>query len=257
MSNIHSTAIINPKAEIDCSAEIGPYCVIGPDVKIGADSKIMSHVVIEGKTTIGERCELFPMASIGQKTQDLKFKGGNTFLEIGNDNTIREFVTINTSTDDGGKTIVGNNNHIMAYCHIAHDCIIGNHVIMSNLATLAGHIIVEDYVVIGGMGGIHQFCKIGTMSMVGACTKITKDVMPYTIVDGTPAKTAGLNLIRLKRLDIDNEMLQILKNAYRIIFRQQLKATEAVEKIRNEFSSSSEALRMADFIENSERGIVR
>ncbi len=257
MSNIHSTAIINSNAEIADSVEIGPYCVIGPDVKIGSNTKIMSHVVVEGKTTIGERCEIFPMASIGQKTQDLKFKGGNTFLEIGNNNTIREFVTINTSTEDGGKTIVGNNNHIMAYCHIAHDCIIGNHVIMSNLATLAGHIIVEDYVVIGGMGGVHQFCKIGTMSMIGACTKITKDVMPYTIVDGTPAKTVGLNLVRLKRLDIDKEMLQILKTVYRIVFRQQLKAMEAVEKIRNEFSSSSEALKMASFIKNSERGIVR
>ncbi len=257
MSNIHSTAIVNPKAEIADSVEIGPYCVIGPNVKIGPDSKIMSHVVIEGNTSIGERCEIFPMASIGQKTQDLKYKGGNTFLEIGNDNTIREFVTINTSTEDGGKTIVGNNNHIMAYCHIAHDCVIGNHVIMSNLATLAGHIIIEDYVVIGGMGGVHQFCRIGTMSMVGACTKITKDVMPYTIVDGSPAKTAGLNIVRLKRLDIDNEMLQTLKSAYRIVFRQQLKATEAVEKIRKEFSSSFEALKMADFIENSERGILR
>ncbi len=257
MSNIHSTAIVNPKAEIAGSVEIGPYCVIGPNVKIGDDSKIMSHVVIEGNTSIGERCEIFPMASIGQKTQDLKYKGGNTFLEIGNDNTIREFVTINTSTDDGGKTVVGNNNHIMAYCHIAHDCVIGNHVIMSNLATLAGHIVVEDYVVIGGMGGIHQFCRIGTMAMVGACTKITKDVLPYTIVDGSPAKSAGLNLVRLKRLNIDNEMLQTLKSAYKIVFRQQLRAEEAVEKIRKEFSSSFEALKIADFIENSERGIVR
>ena len=257
MANIHPTAIIDPKAEIADDVLIGAYSVVGPDVSIGKGTKLMSHVVVEGNTTIGERCEIFPFASIGQKTQDLKYKGGKTYLEIGNNNTIREFVTINTATEDGGKTIVGNNNHIMAYCHIAHNCVLGNHIIMSNLATLAGHIIVEDYVVIGGMGGIHQFCKIGKMAMVGACTKINQDVVPYTIVEGNPARTCGLNLIRLKRLGIDSETLANVKKAYSFVFRKQLKAKEAVEKINAELADCAEALDIARFVNSSERGIQR
>ncbi len=257
MANIHPTAVIDPKAQMGNNVSIGPYSIIGPDVTIGNDTVLKSHVVVEGITSIGERCEIFPFASIGQKTQDLKFEGGKTYLEIGNDNTIREFVTINTATKDGGKTIVGNNNHIMAYCHIAHECVLGNHIIMSNLATLAGHITIEDYVVIGGMGGIHQFCKIGEMAMVGACTKINQDVVPYTIVEGNPAKSCGLNLVRLKRLGIDSETLNDVKKSYSLVFRQQLKAKEAVEKIRAEFSSCAEALKIADFVAESKRGIQR
>ncbi len=257
MANIHPTAVIDSKAEIGNNVSIGAYSVIGPDVTIGNDTILKSHVVVEGRTSIGERCEIFPFASIGQKTQDLKFKGGHTYLEIGNDNTIREFVTINTATENGGKTIVGNNNHIMAYCHIAHNCVLGNHIIMSNLATLAGHIIIEDYVVIGGMGGIHQFCKIGQMAMVGACTKINQDVVPYTIVEGNPARTCGLNLVRLKRLGIDSETLTDVKKSYSLVFRKQLKAKEAVEKIRAEFASCAEALNIADFVAESQRGIQR
>jgi len=257
MANIHTTAVVDSKAPIGNNVSIGPYSIIGPDVSIGNDTILKSHVVVEGRTSIGERCEIFPFASIGQKTQDLKFKGGKTYLEIGNDNVIREFVTINTATNDGGKTIIGNNNHIMAYCHIAHECVLGNHIIMSNLATLAGHIIIEDYVVIGGMGGIHQFCKIGRMSMVGACTKINQDVVPYTIVEGNPARACGLNLVRLKRLGIDSETLDDIKKSYRYIFRNQLKAKDAVEKIRAELSSCAEAMNIADFIAESQRGIQR
>ncbi|RLD09961.1 MAG: acyl-[acyl-carrier-protein]--UDP-N-acetylglucosamine O-acyltransferase [Chlamydiae bacterium] len=257
MANIHPTAIVDPKARIGNNVSIGPYSVIGPNVTIGNDTTLKSHIVVEGRTTIGERCEIFPYASIGQKTQDLKYAGGKTYLEIGNDNTIREFVTINTATKDSGKTIIGNNNHIMAYCHIAHECVLGNHIIMSNLATLAGHIIIEDYVVIGGMGGIHQFCRIGKMAMVGACTKINQDVVPYTIVEGNPARTCGLNLVRLKRLGIDSETLSDVKKSYSLVFRKQLKAREAVERIRAEFASCAEALSVADFVESSERGIQR
>lgn len=257
MGNIHPTAIIDPAAEIDPAAQIGPYVVIGPHVRIGAHTQVMTHTVIDGHTTIGEKCEIFPMASIGQKTQDLKYKGGTCYLEIGNENTIREFVTINTATEDGGKTIIGNNNHIMAYCHIAHNCIVHNHVIMSNLATLAGHVEVEDYVVIGGMGGLHQFVRLGTMSMVGACTKITQDVTPYTIVEGNPAAAKGLNKVRMKRLDIDSETLHAVKTAYRLIFREGLQAREAVERIRSELADCAEALHMADFVDKTQRGIVR
>jgi len=257
MTKIHPTAIVDNKAKLDDDVSIGPYAVIGPDVTIGKSTKIMSHVVIEGITTIGKDCEFFPFASIGQKTQDLKYKGGKTYLEIGDNNTIREFVTINTATQDGGKTIVGNNNHIMAYCHIAHECVLGNNIIMSNLATLAGHITVEDYVVIGGMGGIHQFCKIGKMAMVGACTKINQDVVPFTIVEGNPARSCGLNIVRLKRLGIDSETLSSVKKAYSYVFRKQLKAKEAVEKINAELADCAEALEIAKFVANSERGIQR
>ena len=257
MTAIHPSAIIDKAALLAEDVSVGPYAVIGGGVRIGAGTRIGAHSVIEGNTTIGERCEIFPMASLGQRTQDLKFKGGTTHLRIGNDTTIREFVTINTATEDGGVTIVGDHDHIMAYSHIAHNCIVGNHVIMSNLATLAGHVSVEDYAVIGGMGGIHQFCKLGTMCMVGACTKITKDVTPYTMADGNPAANVGLNTVRMERLGVDDEQLQAIKSAYRIVFREQLTAKEAVERIRTELSACAAALRMAAFIEASERGILR
>jgi UDP-N-acetylglucosamine acyltransferase len=257
MAAIHPTAIVDPKAELASGVTVGPYAVIGPGVRIGAGTRVAAHAVIDGLTTIGERCEVFPMASVGQKTQDLKYKGGKCYLRIGNDNTIREFVTINTATNDGDATVIGNHNLIMAYCHIAHKCVIGNHVIMSNLATLAGDVTVEDYAVLGGMAGIHQFCRIGIMAMVGACTKITQDVVPYTMADGNPAATAGLNKVRMERLGVDDEQMQAIKTAYKFIYRDQLKAKEAVERIRAELSHCSAALHMASFIEASERGIVR
>ncbi len=257
MARIHPTAIVDPQATLAPDVEIGPYAVIGPDVTIGAGTVIKSHVVIEGHTTIGQRNLFFPMASIGQITQDLKYKGGTTYLEIGDDNTVREFVTINTATEDGGITRIGNHNHIMAYCHIAHECVLGNYIIMSNLATLAGHVIVEDYVVIGGMGGIHQFCRLGTMSMVGACTKVTQDIVPYTIAEGNPAAIVSINTVRMKRLDYSAETIQNIKDAYKLVFRQQLKAKDAVIKLRAEFHNCPETLHLADFIEASERGIMR
>jgi UDP-N-acetylglucosamine acyltransferase len=257
MTAIHPTAIVDPNAVLGDDVEIGPYAVIGPHVSIGPGTRVMSHVVIDGHTAIGSRNEFFPMASIGQKTQDLKFAGGTCYLEIGDDNTFREFVTVNTATTDGQATRIGDHCHIMAYCHIAHECVIGNYVIMSNLATLAGHVIIEDYAVIGGMGGIHQFCRLGTMSMVGACTKITQDVIPGTIVEGNPAVPAGLNVVRMKRLGLSAEAIAAVKGSYRIVYRQQLKAREAVDRIRAEYGDCSEAAHIADFIESSERGIVR
>jgi UDP-N-acetylglucosamine acyltransferase len=257
MTQIHPTAIIDPKAEIGEGVEIGPYSVIGPDVRIGAGTVIKSHVVIEGHTTIGKDNTFFPMASIGQMTQDLKYKGGTTHLEIGDNNTVREFVTINTATDDGCKTVVGNHNHIMAYSHIAHECELGDYIIMSNLATLAGHVIVDDYVVIGGMGGVHQFCKLGRMCMIGACTKVTKDIVPFAIAEGSPAQTVALNSVRMHRQGFCEKTIRTIKEAYKVIFRQQLKAHDAVEKLREEFSDCPEVMYMADFIANSERGILR
>lgn len=257
MASIHPTAIVNHGAELAADVSIGPYAVIGPHVRIGDGTSVGAHTVIDGHTTVGEECEIFPFASIGQRTQDLKYKGGVCRLSIGNKNSIREFVTINTATEDGGTTVVGDGNHIMAYSHIAHNCVLGNSIIMSNLATLAGHVVIEDYAVIGGMAGLHQFCRVGTMAMVGACTKVTQDVVPYTMADGNPAAAAGLNRVRLERLGIDDEQMQAIKAAYRLIFREGLKAREAVERIRDELSHCPAALHMGDFVESSQRGIVR
>jgi len=257
MATIHPTAVIAPQAELAADVEIGPHAVIGPHVRIGARTRIMAHAVIDGQTTIGADCEIFPMASLGQKTQDLKFKGGTCYLRIGNHNVFREFVTINTATNDGDATEIGDHNLIMAYCHVAHKCVIGNHVIMSNLATLAGDVTVEDHAVLGGMAGVHQFCRIGIMAMVGACTKIVQDVVPYSIADGNPAASVGPNLVKMKRMGMDDNALGAVKEAYHLVFRQQLKAREAVERIRAEFAACAPALLMADFIDRSERGIVR
>jgi UDP-N-acetylglucosamine acyltransferase len=257
MTTIHPTAIVDPKAELAEDVAIGPYAVIGPHVSIGPGTRVMSHVVIDGHTSIGARNEFFPMASIGQKTQDLKYAGGTCYLAIGDDNTFREFVTVNTATTDGQATVVGSHNHIMAYCHIAHECVIGDNVIMSNLATLAGHVIVEDYAVIGGMGGIHQFCRLGRMSMVGACTKINQDVVPCTVVEGNPAAPAGVNVVRMKRLGHTEDEVRAVKESYRLVYRQQLKAREAVAAIREAYGDHAEALHIAEFIQASERGIVR
>ena len=257
MAKIHQTAIVDPKAKLAGSVEVGAYSVIGPDVTIGDGTIIKEHVIITGNTKIGSNNTFFPMSSIGQITQDLKYTGGTCYLEIGNNNTFREFITINSATSAGDRTIVGSNNHILAYCHIAHDCILGNNIIMSNLATLAGHVIIEDYAVVGGMAGIHQFCRIGKMSMVGACTKITMDIVPYTIADGNPATCPGLNIVRLTRLGIAADTIKSLKEIYKIIFRKQLKLSESIDIIKSEYASLSEAQEIITFLEKSERGITR
>lgn len=257
MRKIHPTAIVDPRAELGEDVEVGPYAVIGPHVRIGAGTRVMAHAVIDGHTTIGERCEIFPMASVGQKTQDLKYRGGVTYLEIGHDTVIREFVTINTATNEGKKTVVGNHVLLMAYCHVAHECVVGDHVIMANVATLAGDVVVEDYAVLGGMAGVHQFCRVGRMAMVGACTKVVQDVVPYTIVDGNPAASCGVNKVRMQRLGMPEDHQRAVLEAYKMIFRQGLKAKEAVERVRAELGGYEEALHMAAFVERSARGIVR
>ena len=199
---IHPTAIIHPKAQVPSTCHIGPYCVIGEHVKIGDNCQLHSHVVIDGHTTLGRGNEIFPFASIGLKTQDLKWKGGTTYTQIGDNNTFREYVTVNSATADGESTIVGSRNHILAYCHIAHNVILGNNVIMSNVATLAGHVVVEDHAVIGGLAAIHQFCRIGAYSIIGGCSKVVQDVPPYMLADGNPAVTRTINKVGLERNNI-------------------------------------------------------
>lgn len=255
---IHPSAIVSPDAKLAADVEVGPYSIIGPSVNIGKGTKIGPHVVIESHTDIGEHCHILQFASIGAPPQDLKFKGEDTRVVIGNHNTIREFVTIHRATSaDIGVTVMGDYNLIMAYCHIAHNCKLGNNVIMGNAANLAGHIHVEDYAIISGLSGIHQFTRIGAHSIIGGASAVPKDVPPFVVASGNRAKLYGLNLIGLKRRGFQKETIQALRDAYRIIFRSSLLLTKAIEKVRSDVASLPEVNHFVDFIENSPRGICR
>src|SRR5213593_1024799 len=258
MSNVHPTAIVDSRAELDSSVEVGPYCLLGAGVKIGKESKIHSHAVIQGRTTLGEGNEVFPFATIGSIPQDLKYKGEPSELLIGNRNTIREYVSLNPGTAGGGMvTRVGDRNLLMMYCHIAHDCIIGNHNVIANGATLGGHVVIEDFVIVGGLVGIHQFVKIGTGAILGAGSMVSKDVPPYCNATGDRARLRGLNLEGLKRRGLSAAQIEALKKAYHVIFKSSLKTKEALARVRKEIPDSPEVERLAGFIESSQRGICR
>jgi len=256
--NIHSTAIISPDAQLEEGVEIGPYVVIGSDVKIGKNTVIGPHTVIDDYVHIGEGNRIFQFCSIGAPPQDLKFGGEKTRVIIGNFNTIREFVTIHRATTaDIGVTIIGDNNLLMAYVHIAHNCKLANNIVMVNYAGLAGHIHVEDYAIIGGLTGIHQFCRLGTHCMIGGASAVVKDVPPYSIAQGNHAKLFGLNLIGLKRRDFSEKTIKALKDAYRIIFRSNLLLEAALKKAQEEVEDVPEVKHFIKFIKESERGICR
>ena len=257
MSEIHPTAIVAAGAELDAGVAIGPYSIIGPHVKISKGTKIMGHVYLDGWTTIGPQCVIFPFASIGTQTQDLKYKGGVTFVEIGERTTLREYVTVNSGTNEGDVTRVGARCHIMAYSHVAHQCLIGNDVIISNAGTLAGHVIVEDGAIIGGLSGVHQFVRIGRMAIIGGCSKATQDIPPFMTADGNPAAIHGLNTIGLQRHNVPEETRRVLKEAHRIIYRQNLTVNQALETIKAELPSCPELEHLATFIAASTRGIAR
>ncbi len=255
---IHSTAIISPDAKLAEGVEVGPYAVINGDVTIGKDTVIGPHAVIDEHTDIGENCHIFQFCSIGAPPQDLKYKGEPTRVIIGNHNTIREFVTIHRSTtSDIGVTILGDHNLIMAYCHVAHNCKLGNHIIMSNAATLAGHIEVEDYAIISGLSGVHQFTVVGAHSFIGGASAVVKDVPPYTIAQGNHAKLFGLNLVGLQRRNFPENTLKAIKNAYRIIFRSDMLLEAALEKASQEVEDLPEVRHFINFIKNSKRGVCR
>jgi UDP-N-acetylglucosamine acyltransferase len=254
---VHSTAVIHSKAQIGAGCEIGPYCVIGEHVELGPDCRLHSHVVIDGHTRLGQENEIFPFASIGLKTQDLKWNGGLTRTEIGDNNTFREYVTIHSATGDGEVTTVGSNNHILAYAHIAHNVRLGNHVIMSNVATLAGHVTVEDYAVVGGLAAIHQFCRIGTMSMIAGCAKIVQDVPPYMIVDGNPAETRAPNKVGMERHGVSEQAQVAMRHAYRILIRDGLTIPNALARIEKELPALPEIQHLVQFVRTSERGITK
>ncbi|MCK8827330.1 acyl-ACP--UDP-N-acetylglucosamine O-acyltransferase [Natroniella acetigena] len=258
LNNIHETAVIEAGAEIAKDVEIGPYAVIGENVKIDSGTEIGAHAVIKGWTKIGNNNKIFNGASIGQEPQDLKFKGEESYLEIGDGNKIREFTTIHRGTEAGGGiTRIGNDNLIMAYCHVAHDCQLGNNIIMSNAANLAGHVIVEDSAVIAGLTGIHQFVRIGKMSMVGAGSKVVKDVPPYVLVDGHPASVSGINVVGLRRNGVEPELRRKIKRAYKILYRSNLNMSQAIEKMDQELDSSPMVEHFLRFLRNAQRGICR
>lgn len=254
---IHSSAIIHSKARIGADCEIGPYCVIGEHVTLGDQCKLHSHVVLDGHTQLGLGNEIYPFACIGLKTQDLKYKGGVTRVEIGDRNTFREYVTIHSATGKGEVTRVGSHNYVLAYCHIAHNCKLGDHIIMSNVATLAGHVIVEDYAVIGGLAAIHQFCRIGRMAMIGGCSKVVQDVPPFMMADGNPAETRTINKIGMERNGISEKALSALRQAYKILFREGLTIRNAVAKVEKKLPAVEEINRLVQFVRASERGISK
>ncbi|MFZ1981170.1 MAG: acyl-ACP--UDP-N-acetylglucosamine O-acyltransferase [Smithella sp.] len=255
---IHPTAIISPDAHLEEGVEIGPYSIIGSDVKIGKNTVIGPHTVIDNYAHIGEGNHIFQFCSIGAPPQDLKFGGQKTRVVIGNFNTIREFVTIHRATTaDIGVTIIGDHNLLMAYTHVAHNCKLDNNIIMSNAATLAGHIHIEDYAIISGLTGIHQFCRIGEHCMIGGASAVVKDIPPYVIAQGNHAKLFGLNLIGLKRRNFSEKTIKAISEAYRIIFRSKLLLEDAIKKAEAEVENLPEVNHFIKFIKESERGVCR
>jgi UDP-N-acetylglucosamine acyltransferase len=253
---IHPTAIIHPQARLGADCEIGPYCVIGEHVELGPGCRLLSHVVIDGHTRLGRENEIFPFASIGLRTQDLKWKGGLTRTEIGDHNTIRECVTIHSATGDGEATVIGSHNNILASSHLGHNVVIGNRVIIS-MAALAGHVIVEDCALVGGMTGVHQFCRIGKMAIVGGCSRIGQDVAPFMLVEGNPAETRTINKVGLERNGVATEAQSALKQAFKILFREGLTTSNALARIESELPPLPELKHLVQFIRGSERGITR
>src|SRR5213595_3121276 len=254
---IHPTAIVDPRAEISAGTTIGPYCVIAADVVLGQDCWLQQHVTLCGPMKAGARNKFYASCSIGQQTQDLKYQGEPTYLEIGDENTFREFVTISRSTTSQGKTRIGNRGTFLAYSHIAHDCVVGDDVVFSNNGTLAGHVEVGDHAIIGGLTAVHQFCRIGRFAITGGCSKIVQDVPPFMIADGNPAEIRGINLVGLERAGFDAETVKALKEAFRLIYRAKLNTRQAIEAIRNELPPRAEVRQLIKFIEQSERGIIR
>ena len=253
---IHPTAIVHPKAQIGADCDIGPYCIVGEHVELGPGCRLHSHVVIDGHTRLGRENEIFPFASIGLRTQDLKWKGGLTRTEIGDHNTVRECVTIHSASGDGEATVIGSYNNILASSHIGHNAILGNRVIIS-MAGLAGHVVVEDFAVVGGMTGVHQFCRIGKMAIVGGCSGIRQDVAPFMLVEGDPGKTRTINKVGLERNGVSAEAQAALKQVHKILFREGLTMPNALARIEQEVPPLPEVQYLVQFVRTSERGITK
>jgi UDP-N-acetylglucosamine acyltransferase len=255
---IDPRAVVSPQARLAADVTVGPFSVIGPDVEIGAGTIVAPHVVINGPTRIGAANRIFQFASIGDAPQDKKYQGEPTRLEIGDRNVFRESCTVNRgTTHDKGVTRIGNDNLFMAYSHVAHDCLIGNEVVFANCAALAGHVEIGDFVTLGGLTAVHQFVKIGAYAFSGGGTIVTRDVPPYVMVAGNPAEPHGVNAIGLKRRGFSEEQVRNVREAYRILYRSELKLTEAVDKLRVLGETQPEVRALAEFIETSTRSLVR
>lgn len=256
-SSIHQTAVVSPKARLGKLVEIGPYAVIHDDVEIGDGTVIGAHVVIDRWTTIGKRNQIFTGAVIGSQSQDLKYKGARTLCVIGDSNVIREYVTINRATIPDARTQIGNHNAILAYCHVAHDCTLGNHITISNVTTLAGHVRVDDRAGLGGYVGVHQFCHIGTLAYVGGWSKVVKDVPPYMRTSGAPLRVYGLNSVGLDRGEVAAANRRALRKAYNLLYRSNNNVSQAIELIRTEIEPCEEIELLLEFLAGSGRGICK
>ncbi len=256
---IHPTAIVSPLAKLGQNVRVGPYCIIGANVEIGDDCVLHSHVVIEGYSKIGCGNEFFPFAVIGGKTQDLKYAGEPTYVEIGDRNVFRENCTVHRGTLEELPTRIGSDNLLLCYTHVAHDCQLGNHIILSNSVGLAGHITVEDYAILSGMAAVHQFCRVGRHSIIGGCSKVTHDVPPFMVVDGNPASTRGINMIGLQRRGFSEDDIRSIKSAYKRLFlKKEGSIIDAISSLKATHAGDSpQVVLLIEFIEKSQRGVTR
>lgn len=256
-NQIHPTAIVEPGAELGDAVVIGAYAYVGARSVIGAGTVLHHHASVEGLTTVGARCELFPFTCIGSKTQDLKHRGGQPGVRTGDRNVFREYVSVHAATNDGEFTLIGSDNTLLAYTHIAHDCRLGNHIVASNSVGLAGHVIIEDHVGLGAKCGVHQFCRVGAYAMVGAMSKVVQDVPPFVIADGNPAVARSINKIGLERNGFAPERLEAVKQAFRVFYRAGHNRTQAFERMHaHPLGSGADFQHFLNFVEKSERGVV-
>jgi len=258
MSGIHPTAIVAPEAKIGSGVTIGPYAIVGPGVELGDGCEIQTHAVVDGDTTLGPGCQVFPFAHIGGKTQDLKFKEGNkTYVKVGARTVLREYVTINCGTKDGESTVLGDDCLIMAYCHLAHGCVFGNHVIVSNSSQFAGEVTVGDWAVISGLVGVHQFVRIGCHAMIGGGSVLKQDAAPYFITDGVPASAHGINTIGLSRRGFPRETVVALRDCYKLLCHDGLNVSDAIVAIRESVPDLPEVRTLVEFFQTTQRGVIR
>ncbi len=254
---VHSTAIVHPKAKLADDVEVGPYCIVGEHVSIGPGTRLVAHVYVEGWTEIGARCQLYPFASIGTPPQHMQYQGEPTRVVIGHDNILREYVTVNRGTvEGGGTTVLGHHNFLMAYVHVAHDCRLGNHVIMANAGSLAGHITIGDHAIIGGLVGVHQYVRVGPYAMIGGCSAVGRDVPPFMrAAGGYRARLYGVNSIGLRRQGFSSSRISALKAAYELLFRSGHRLAEAAKIARERYRESEDILSLVAFVEASKRGV--
>ncbi|MFH1497757.1 MAG: acyl-ACP--UDP-N-acetylglucosamine O-acyltransferase [Verrucomicrobiota bacterium] len=256
-TTIHPTAVVESGAELGADVSVGPFAFVGAGVRLGDRTRVQHHASVEGNTILGPACDIFPYANIGAKTQDLKYKGGNPGVRIGARNVFREYFTVHAATNDGDFTTIGDDNTFLAYGHIAHDCVFGNHIVMSNSVLIAGHVTIEDHVTVGGGAGIHQFCRVGAYAMISAFAKVVQDIVPFFIADGQPAVIRALNKVGLERKGFTPDQLERVKLIHRVLFRDGLNRTQALDKLRaHEHSATGEFTRILDFAAKSERGIA-